>query len=78
MIHVYKDFHKVKVNTIIRVYAAIHQFTVGRYVLHILIHSELVNGLFLQWFCHKKNSKRCGYLLNENVTLHYKYITKFD
>ena len=29
---------------------AIHQFTVGRYVLQILT-LELVNGLFFQWFC---------------------------
>ena len=40
---------------------AIHQFTMGRYILHILSLGELVNGLFFQWFCletegkHKKN-----------------------
>ena len=30
---------------------AIHQFTVGRYMLHISTLGELVNGLFFRWFC---------------------------
>ena len=28
---------------------AIHQFTMGRYMLHTLTLGELVNGLFFQW-----------------------------
>ena len=30
---------------------AIHQFTLGIYMLCILTLGELVNGLFFQWFC---------------------------
>ena len=29
----------------------IHQFNMGRYMLHISTLGELVNGLFFQWFC---------------------------
>ena len=35
----------------------IHQFTMGRYMLHILILGELVNGLFFQWFRMKTAGK---------------------
>ena len=30
---------------------AIHQFTMDRYMLHVLTLGELVNGLSFQWFC---------------------------
>ena len=30
---------------------AIHEFTTGRYMLHLLTLGEFVNGLFFQWFC---------------------------
>ena len=34
---------------------AIHQIAMGKYMLHVSTHhDELVNGLFSQWFCHKK------------------------
>ena len=37
---------------------AIHQFTMGRYMLLILTLGELANGLFFQWFCLKTEGKR--------------------
>ena len=36
---------------------AIHQFTMGRYMLHILTLGELMNGLFFQWFCLQTEGK---------------------
>ena len=36
---------------------AIHQFTMGRYMFHILNLGELVNGSFIQWFCLETEGK---------------------
>ena len=33
---------------------ATDQTIMGRYMLYVLTHGELVNRLFFQWFCHKK------------------------
>ena len=47
---------------------AIHQFTMGRYMLHILTFGELVNGLFFQWFCLETVGKKYEKLRNIHRT----------
>ena len=57
----------MKVNTIIM--EAIHQLTMGIYMLHKLTHGELVNSLFLQWFWKLRAKHMTNYITFSEAAL---------